>query len=295
MRMTTIMPRPLRRTAAVLDYDFMRTAFAAGGVVAILSGLVGYFLVLRGQTFAGHALSHVGFTGATGAILFGLSPLAGLVGFTVLAGMGMGLLGERIAARDVAVGMMLSVALGLGLLFLHFYTAYATQATALLFGNVLGVSQAALASVSILSAISLVALATIARPAVRQPAARVGRSQGGADAHAVGGLLGHRRRGDRRMRADRRGPAGLHADGRAGGGGAGPLVPLRDGDRARRAVRPRRGVGRHRALVGNQLADELLDHHPLRRRLSREPRRGPPAAPDGARLIGAGTCHRRAA
>ena len=45
----------------------------------MLSGAVGYFLVLRGQTFAGHALSHVGFTGATGAALFGLSPLAGLV------------------------------------------------------------------------------------------------------------------------------------------------------------------------------------------------------------------------
>ncbi len=40
--------------------------------------------MLRGQTFAGHALSHAGFTGATGAVLFGLSPLAGLVGFTVL-------------------------------------------------------------------------------------------------------------------------------------------------------------------------------------------------------------------
>lgn len=148
----------------MLDYDFMRTAFAAGGVVAVLSGLVGYFLVLRGQTFAGHALSHVGFTGATGAILFGLSPLAGLVGFTVMAGMAMGFLGERIAARDVAIGMMLSLALGLGLLFLHFYTAYATQATALLFGNVLGVGPSALRSLALLSVVSLAALAVIARP-----------------------------------------------------------------------------------------------------------------------------------
>ena len=148
----------------MLAYDFMRTAFAAGGVVALLSGVVGYFLVLRGQTFAGHALSHVGFTGATGAVLFGLSPLAGLVGFTVLAGFGMGFLGERIAARDVAIGMMLSLALGLGLLFLHFYTAYATQATALLFGNVLGVSRSALLSLAVLSVLSLAALACIARP-----------------------------------------------------------------------------------------------------------------------------------
>ena len=74
----------------MFEYDFMRTAFAASGVAAVLAGFVGYFLVLRGQTFAGHALSHVGFTGATGAALFGLSPLAGLVGFTVLAGVAHG-------------------------------------------------------------------------------------------------------------------------------------------------------------------------------------------------------------
>ena len=148
----------------MFDYDFMRMAFAAGGTVAVLAGTVGYFLVLRGQTFAGHALSHVGFTGATGAILFGLSPLAGLVGFTVLAGAGMGLLGEKIAARDVAIGMMLSLALGLGLLFLHFYTAYATQATALLFGNVLAVGPDAMKGLALMSGLSLALLAAVARP-----------------------------------------------------------------------------------------------------------------------------------
>ena len=131
-------------TTPMLEYDFMRTAFAASGMAAILAGTVGFFLVLRGQTFAGHALSHVGFTGATGAVLFGLSPLAGLVGFTFLSGIGMGLFGEKLAERDVAIGMMLSLALGLGLLFLHFYTAGATQAAALLFGNVLGVDKSAL-------------------------------------------------------------------------------------------------------------------------------------------------------
>ena len=54
-------------TTPMLEYDFMRTAFAASGLAAILAGTIGYFLVLRGQTFAGHALSHVGFTGATGS------------------------------------------------------------------------------------------------------------------------------------------------------------------------------------------------------------------------------------
>jgi zinc/manganese transport system permease protein len=150
----------------MFEYDFMRTAFAASGVAAILAGTVGYFLVLRGQTFAGHALSHVGFTGATGALLFGLSPLAGLIGFTLVAGIGMGLFGEKLAQRDVAIGMMLSLALGLGLLFLHLYTSAATQASALLFGNVLGVDNTALLALVGLAVASLAALAAIARPLI---------------------------------------------------------------------------------------------------------------------------------
>src|SRR5579862_9648463 len=125
--------------ATMLTYSFMQNAFAASGIVAVVAGVVGFFLVLRGQTFAGHALSHVGFAGATGAVLIGIPPLAGMIVFTVAAGLGMGVLGERIKARDVAVGILLSLSLGLGLLFLHFYTAYATQVTALLFGNILGV------------------------------------------------------------------------------------------------------------------------------------------------------------
>ena len=150
----------------MFEYDFMRTAFAASGIAAVLAGTVGFFLVLRGQTFAGHALSHAGFAGATGAVLFGLSPFAGLVGFTFLTGVGMGLFGEKLAERDVAIGMMLSLALGLGLLFLHFYTSAATQAAALLFGNVLGVDDAALLNLVLLAILSLAALTLIGRPLV---------------------------------------------------------------------------------------------------------------------------------
>lgn len=148
----------------MFEYDFMVNAFAASGIVAILASIVGYFLVLRGQTFAGHALSHVSFTGATGAVLFGISPLWGMVGVTLIAGMGMGVLGERLAGRDVAIGVILSLALGFGLLFLHFFTAYATQVTALLFGNVLGVHTSMLVVLAVLAIVSLTALAGIARP-----------------------------------------------------------------------------------------------------------------------------------
>ncbi|HEX3349710.1 MAG TPA: metal ABC transporter permease [Acetobacteraceae bacterium] len=148
----------------MLDYDFMRNAFAAATIVALLSGAVGYFLVLRGQTFAGHALSHVGFTGATGASLVGIAPLWGLTLMTVAAGIGMGFVGERLAQRDVAIGMVLALSLGLGLLFLHFYTAAATQAAALLFGNVLAIDATTVWTLFALGLLCLAALAAISRP-----------------------------------------------------------------------------------------------------------------------------------
>ena len=148
----------------MLDYDFMRTAFAASGVVALVAGAVGYFLVLRGQTFAGHALAHVGFTGATGAFLIGVAPLWGLLAMTVAGGIAIGLIGERLAQRDVAIGLVLALALGFGLLFLHFVTGYAAQATALLFGNVLAVGRDTLWALLGLAIVALLALAAIARP-----------------------------------------------------------------------------------------------------------------------------------
>ena len=148
----------------MFEYDFMRNAFAAATVVALVSGTVGYFLVLRGQTFAGHALAHVGFTGATGAVLIGVAPLWGLVMMTVAAGILMGFMGERLAERDVAIGIVLAFSLALGLLFLHFFTSFATHATALLFGNVLAVDAPTVGILIVLGAICLGTLAVIARP-----------------------------------------------------------------------------------------------------------------------------------
>ena len=122
-------PRPPARPhghphvgTTMLSYDFMVRAFAASGIVAIVAGTVGYFLVLRGQTFAGHALSHIGFAGATGAALIGVAPLDGVIALTVGAGAAMGLLGERLSGRDVAIGIVLSLSLGFGLLFLSLTT-----------------------------------------------------------------------------------------------------------------------------------------------------------------------------
>ena len=148
---------------SIFDYDFMRNAFLATTIVGIVAGAVGYFLVLRGETFAGHALAHVGFPGATGAVLIGLSPVVGLTLFTIVAGIGIGLLGNK-ANRDLAIGLVLTLSLGLGLLFLHFYTAYAGQATNLLFGNVLGIDLGTIVALALIGALSLIGLTLIARP-----------------------------------------------------------------------------------------------------------------------------------
>ncbi len=150
----------------MFQYEFITNAFIAAGIVAVVSGLTGYFLVMRGQTFAGHALSHIGFAGATGAGLIGLSPLWGLVGFTLIAGIAMGAMSERISNRDVAIGVVLALSLGFGLLFLHYYTSFATQATALLFGNVLAVDRAMIGALAGLAAITIVALGAIMRPLI---------------------------------------------------------------------------------------------------------------------------------
>ena len=153
-------------TTDMFAYEFMNNAFAAASIAAAVSGIVGYFLVMRGQTFAGHALSHIGFAGATGAGLIGLAPLWGLLGFTLVAGVVMGALSERISNRDIVIGIVLSLALGFGLLFLHYYTSFATQATALLFGNVLAVDVRTIATLAVLGLITLAALAIIMRPLI---------------------------------------------------------------------------------------------------------------------------------
>src|SRR5436190_22106078 len=168
-RTATTIGQPTRTTCwgrcmTMLEYQFMQNAFAAATIVAVVSGLVGYFLVLRGQAFAGHALAHVGFTGASGAVLIGVAPIWGMVALTVAAGTGMGAMGERLGGRDVAIGIGLALSLGLGLLFLHFFTASATQATALLFGNVLSIDVGTVWTLLWLSVVSVGILAVISRP-----------------------------------------------------------------------------------------------------------------------------------
>lgn len=147
-----------------LGPDFMQNAYLVGTVVAIVAAAVGFFVVLRGLSFAGHALAHIGFSGAAGAILLGLDPLAGLLVFTLGGAAAMGALGERVRGRDVAIGIVLAFSLGLGALFLTLYTRYANEAFAILFGTILGVTRRDVVVTMGLGAVTLAALLGIFRP-----------------------------------------------------------------------------------------------------------------------------------
>lgn len=142
----------------------MRHAFEAGTMVAIVAGVVGYFVVIRRSSFAAHALSHAGFAGAAGAVLLGLNPMFGLLAFTMGGGVLMGVLGKKAEGRDVQVGTVLSFMLGLGVLFISLYKGYATEAYSLLFGEILGISQNSVIITLIAGIVILISLAVIYRP-----------------------------------------------------------------------------------------------------------------------------------
>jgi zinc/manganese transport system permease protein len=148
----------------LLAYDFIRNALMAGTIVAVTAGVVGYFVVLRGLSFAGHALSHVGFAGATGAVAIGLPAASGLLAFAVLGAAAMGVIGERARYRDIAIGIVLAWSLGLGVLFLSLYKGYATEAYSLLFGEILGISATNAAVTAIVSCLALAAMVLLYRP-----------------------------------------------------------------------------------------------------------------------------------
>jgi zinc/manganese transport system permease protein len=148
----------------LLDLHFVHTALWAGAVVAVVSGAIGVFVVARGMSFAVHAISELGFTGATGALVVGLNPVLGILGGSLLVGLVLGLLSLRGRERDSAIGAVLAFGLGLGVLFLSLYQGYATEATNLLFGSIVGVSDAQLRNLAIVAAIVLVGVAVLYRP-----------------------------------------------------------------------------------------------------------------------------------
>lgn len=152
----------------VLHFHFMQNAYLAGTLVAITAGIMGYFMVLRSQSFAGHSLANVGFAGATGAVLFGIPSVVGLFVAGLCAAIGMQAL--TLATRqgrqnDIAVGAVFSASLALGFLFIHLATAeYAANVYTILFGNILGINDTDVGIILWSTLVLLVILLIIARP-----------------------------------------------------------------------------------------------------------------------------------
>jgi zinc/manganese transport system permease protein len=150
-------------------HEFMRNALIAGSFVGLACGLIGYFLVLRAQVFAGDALSHVAFTGALAAAVLGANILAGLFVATILGGIAIGLLGDRARADDATIGSFFAWTLGIGVLFLSIFTTQhsagnGTAGVRVLFGSIFGLSRTDVRISIALAALASASLLIIARP-----------------------------------------------------------------------------------------------------------------------------------
>ena len=148
----------------ILGTQFMRHAFIGGSFVALAAGLLGYFVITRQNAFAAHALAHIGFPGATGAILVGAPVTLGLAVFCIGGGLLIGLFGKRVAEREIATGTILALATGLGVLFASLAGANASATTSVLFGNLLAISADQLVVFGLFTAAVVLALALVARP-----------------------------------------------------------------------------------------------------------------------------------
>ena len=148
----------------LLATPFVQHAFYAVTAVAFAAGAVGYFVVLRRQAFAAHAIGHVGFAGAAGAVWLGLSPMVGLLAFCLGAGLLIGVGGASLDESDAVVGVTLTGALGFGVLFISLYSGYSNATYSILFGQILGVTWGDVGLVAALSLGVLLVVSLAYRP-----------------------------------------------------------------------------------------------------------------------------------
>jgi len=152
-----------------MTQEFMRNALVAGTFVGAACGLVGWFVVLRAQVFAGDALGHAAFTGALAAAAFGVDVRVGLFAATVAGGLAMGALGERARADDVVIGTLFAWSLGLGVLFLSLFTTRhsagnGSAGVRVLFGSIFGLSGSDVRISVVLALLAIVVVLAVARP-----------------------------------------------------------------------------------------------------------------------------------
>jgi zinc/manganese transport system permease protein len=148
--------------------DLMLNTWIAASIVAVIAGITGFFAVLRGQTFAAHAIPNGAFAGAAGASLLGINVIWGLVVFAVGGALGIGALGAegrgRKARNDVVTALALVLMLGLGALFVSISSQYAEETYSLLFGEVFGVSRSEVLPILGLGVAAAVAIGAAFRP-----------------------------------------------------------------------------------------------------------------------------------
>ena len=142
---------------------FMINAWVTATIVAVVAGVVGYFVVLRGEAFPAHAIPKGAFAGAAGAALLGISTLIGLAVFSLLGALAIGTLGRR-GRNDVVTALTLVMMLALGAAFLSRTTQYEPEIYSLLFGEILGVSASQILPITVLAAVCLAAVAALYRP-----------------------------------------------------------------------------------------------------------------------------------
>lgn len=143
--------------------SFMTNTWIVATIIAVIAGVVGFFVVLRGSAFPAHALPNSAFAGAAAANLLGISALIGLGAFAAAAAITVATLGRR-GRHDVATALALVLGLALGALFLSRSEEYEPQLYSLLFGEVLGVSTTDLLPVALLALASIAAIAVLYRP-----------------------------------------------------------------------------------------------------------------------------------
>lgn len=149
--------------------DFIRLALLAGTPIALASGALGYFVVLRSQVFAGDALSHVAFTGALAAAAAGIDVRLGLFAATIAVALLLAAFGERAQSDDVAIGVVFAWVLGLGAFFLDLFNRSSNGgngviAARTLFGSIFGLAGGQAVLAAAVGAALVVVLAAIARP-----------------------------------------------------------------------------------------------------------------------------------
>jgi zinc/manganese transport system permease protein len=142
---------------------FMINAWVTATIVAVVAGVVGYFVVMRGEAFPAHAIPKGAFAGAAGAALLGISTLIGLAVFSLLGALAIGTLGRR-GRNDVVTALTLVMMLALGAAFLSRTTQYEPEIYSLLFGEILGVSASQILPITVLAAVCLAAVAALYRP-----------------------------------------------------------------------------------------------------------------------------------